>query len=628
MPTPLRKTAGAWFTRIFLFILVISFAVWGVADFVTSTGDAPLAKVAGTNISAQEYNNNFRRELLRLQQQYGPEFTSARAREMGFDREVLRQMLIGVMFDREAKQLALTTSDATIAQSIRENPAYRDSLGQFDKNIFLRALNDNGYTEKEFLRQARMDLTRRQLISAIASGVVVPQWIAATLYALREEQRVADILFIPQNAAGKLAAPSDEELQAFHKSNEALFTAPEIRAVSYVTLRPADLAKTIKPEEQELREQYDARLAEFTVIGMRNLQMFVLPDEAAAVAARAKIKDGKDFENIAKATAGLSAKDLELIEVTKEMLPAEIAESVFALKEREISAPLKSPLGWHLVRITAARQERVQPFEEVRERIAAELSLSRATDLAVERSNQLEDARAGGASLEEVAKEFDLGLHVIAGIDRQGNGPDGKPVANIPADPQFLDDVFDTDAGSEGDLRENQDGGYYVLRVDSITPATLRPLADVRNEVIAAWRAQKTGEKLQELADEMLKAAQAGTPLPQIAKTKKLSISQTPAIGRDFTNDQVSAALTGKLFTGRPGDTFAEPAPGGGYTIAQLREIKSPPLQEKTDAIARTGKDLAKNFSEDILAQYQTVLERRYDVEINHDRLASIFEEQ
>jgi len=628
MLTSLRKTTGNWFTRIFLFILVISFAVWGVADLITNTVEPPLARVAGATISAQEFNNDFQRELFRLQQQYGPEFTTAKAREMGFDREVLRQKLVGVMFDRESENLSLTAADQTIAQNIRENASYRDSLGEFDKNIFQRALKDNGFTEKEYLRRAREDMTRRQLIAAITAGTVAPQKLAATLYSLREEQRTADLLHIPQNAIGKIPNPADAELEAFHKANEALFTAPETRSVTYVTLRPDDLAEGITPDEKDLREQYDARLAEFTVTGMRNLQQFVLPGEAAAKAAYDKIRAGKDFAAVARQASGMSEKELELVEVTKDLLPVEIAEAVFALKEREVSAPLKSPLGWHLVRITAARQERIQPFEEVRKTISEDLALARATDLAVERANQLEDARAGGASLEETAKEFGLKLHTIAGVDRQGNGPDGRPVRNMPMDPQFITDVFDTDAGSESDLRENRDGGYYVLRVDNVTPSAVRPLADVRNEVTAAWRAQKTGEKLEQLSGEMLKAAQAGKPLPEIARPLNLKVTKSPAFGRSFTDEQMSAALAAKLFTGKPGDSFAEPAPGGGYVIARLREIRPPSLTDKSDAVAKVGRDLSRNFSEDVLAQYQSVLERRYDVEINQDRLNSLFEEQ
>jgi peptidyl-prolyl cis-trans isomerase D len=628
MTTSLRKSAGSWFTRIFLFFLVISFAVWGVADFLGNTAEPPLAKVAGVTISAQEFNADFRRELFRLQQQYGPEFTTEKAREMGFDREVLRQMLVGIMFDRETEKLSLTTADETIAQFIRENASFRDSLGQFDRNIFQRTLNDNGFTEKEYLRRARMDMTRRQLIAVISAGVAAPNKLTQTLYSLREEQRVAQLLFIPQDAVGKLPEPNDADLEVFHKANEALFTAPETRDVSYVVLRPEDMADTIAPTQQELHEQYDARLAEFTVTGMRNLQQFVLPSEAAAKVASSKIKAGGDFVKVAKQASGLSEKELELLEVTKDLLPAEISEAVFALKEREISEPLESPLGWHLVKITAVREERVQPFEEVRSKISRDLALSRAVDLLVERANQLEDARAGGASLEESAKEFGLKIHTIAGIDRDANGLDGKPVANLPADPQFIADIFDTDAGSEGDLRENKEGGYYVLRVDAVTPSAVRPLALVRGDVSAAWRAKQIGDRLDQLAGDLLKQAQAGKSLSEIAKPLKLKVTTSSAFNRSFADEGMSAALTGRLFSARVGDSFSEPAPNGGYVLARLHEIKTPSTSGKTDAVAKMGRDLSKNLSEDMLAQYQAVLERRYDVTINQERLSSLFDEQ
>ena len=628
MPGSLRKSANSWFTRIFMFILVLSFAIWGVADFLTGQAEPPLAKVAGATITAQEFDGEFRRELSRLQQQFGPEFTTAKAREIGFDREVLRQMLVGQMFDHEADNLSLTAADATIAQLIRENPEFKDAFGEFDRNKFAAALRNNGFTEKEFLRRARLDSTRRQLIAVIAAGIRTPETLSGALYAMGGETRSADVLHIPQSAAGNPGKPSEADLEAFHKANEALFTSPERRSVSYITLRPEELATEIKPEEAELREYYDAHLAEFTVTGMRNLLQFVLPDEAAAKAAADKINKGADFATVGRAASGLNKNEMELLEITLEKLPREISAAVFALKEGEVSAPLKSPFGWHVVKVTAARQERVDPFEDVRGKIARDLALNRATDLVVERSNQLEDARAGGASLEEAAKELNLNLRSVADIDRAGLGPDGKPSTGIPAGPKFMEDVFATGEGSESDLRENREGGYYVLRVDKITPAALRPLPEVREDVTAGWRAQKTGEALEKLSEELLIAAKAGKKLEEIGRPLKLKPVRTAPFGRDFTSEQLGNDLVAKLFAAKPGEPVAGPAPGGGFVIASVHDIQRPELSAQKEAAEKMNKELAKRFEEDVLAQYQAVLERRYRVEINPERLDSLFEGQ
>lgn len=628
MLTSMRKGAASWFSRIFLLILVLSFVVWGVADFLTSQAEQPLAEVAGSAITAQEFDNEFRRELFQLQQQLGPDFDTAKAREAGFDREVLRQMLVGIMYDLEATHLSLTTADQTIAQSILENPAYRDSFGQFDRNLFQSTLRNAGFTEKEFMRRARQDLTRRQLITAIGAGAVAPAKMGEALYGLRSEQRAAELLFIPQSAAGKIADPADAELEAFHKDNAALFTAPELRSISYVTLHPEDLAAGITLDEKELRENYETRLAEFTVSGMRNLQQFVMQDEAAAKAAAEKIIAGADFASVAKQAAGITADALDLKEITKNQLPAEIADAAFALKEGEVSQPLKSPFGWHVIKVTLLREERIEPFDEVRSRLIKDLSLSRAIDLAVERANQLEDARAGGASLEEAAKEFSLPIRTLTGIDRNGNAADGKPAANLPADPQFLTDIFDTDEGSESDLRENKEGGYYVLRVDSVAPSALRPLNEVRADVIAAWRAQKTGEKLHTLATDMLNAVNAGKSLSDAGKALKLKPAISAPFARDFTDERMSANLVAKLFAAKAGDAFGEPVATGGYVIARLRDVTPPDVAAQRDAVTKMTKEISQNIAQDVLSQYQAVLERRYEVKINQDRLTSLFDEQ
>ena len=611
-----------------MIILVLSFGIWGVADFLNGRADPPLAKVAGTTITAQEFDKEFRRGLYRLQQQFGPEFTTPKAREIGFDREVLRQMLVGRMFDHEADNLELTAADDTIVRLIRENPEFKDAFGDFDRNKFMAALRNNGFTEKEFLNRARQESTRRQLIAVITAGIKPPEKLAGALYAIRGETRSAEVLRIPQSAAGNPGQPTNSDLEAFYKANESLFTAPERRSISFITLRPKELAAEIKPEETELREYYETHLAEFTVTGMRNLLQFVLPEEAAAKAAAEKISKGADFATVGHAASGLSEKEMEMIEVTAEKLPREISDAVFALKEGEVTEPLKSPFGWHVVKVTAARQKRIAPFEEVRGKIAGEIALDRATDVLVERSNQLEDARAGGATLEEAARELNLKLRRSADMDRAGIGPDGKTSPEISADPKFMEDVFATDEGSESDLREDQEGGYYVLRVDKITPAALRPMQEVREDVLAGWRAQQIGESMEKLSGELLNEARAGKTLEEIGKALKLKPVKTAPFGRDFSDDQLSNDLVTKLFAAKPGESIAGPAPGGGFVIATVGAIQSPELSAQKEAAEQMNKELAKRIEEDILAQYQTVLERRYKVEINPTRLDSLFEGQ
>lgn len=614
--------------RIFMGILVLSFAVWGVADFLSGAAQRPLAEVSGDPITGPEFNAEFRREVMRQQQQANGDFDAARARQLGLDKQVLRQMIIRMMFDRHVGEIGLTASDLAVAQSIRDDPNFKDSLGQFDRLGFGRILRENGFTEAAFVERVRGEMARRQLIAAITAGAQPPKSMVEAVLRRYNEKRDAGLLLIPQTAVKALPKPTEADLEAFYNANPALFTAPETRGVTYLTLSPDALSAGITVSAEDLQNEYQARLAEFSVTGMRNLEQFVLDDELKANAAMARIRAGGDFHTIAREYSGLEAEDLKLIEVTRQDLLPEVADAVFALKERETGGPFKTPLGWQIVKVTALREERIQAFEEVRDRLARETALIRAGDALVEMTNRLEDARAGGATLEEAAAEFGLTLHTVPQIDRSGNDASGKPIGGLPSDDNFIADIFATGAGAESDLRENRDGGYYVLRVDKITGPEMRALAMVRTEVEAGWRAGRIGHELQRLAEALLKQAQAGAPLKKIAAENKLKLVAVEPFGREYSSEHLSSSAVARLFSMMPGETMASAAPKGGYILAQLGKIMPPDLAAQSGVVTEARKKLADAMSNDLLAQYQSVLERAYQVSINEDQLANLADEQ
>ncbi len=628
MLTSMRRGAGGWIARIFMGILVLSFAVWGVADFLGANPDVPVAKVAGRTITGQQFSAEFRRELTRMQQQAGTDFDAARARQLGLDREVLRQMIVREVFDEHAAELGLTTPDAVVAESIRQDPSFKDSFGIFDRINFTRVLQDNGFTEAAFIERVRNEMTRRQLIAAIASGARPPQSMVEEVLLRYNEQRSIDLMLIPQSAGGKLAKPGRSEMEAYYKANPAQFTAPEMRKVSYLYVRPDDIAADITVSDEDLQHEYQARLAEFTVTAMRNLEQFVLDDRAKADEAMAKIKAGADFRAIAKKYSGLDTKDLQLIEITKADLTPESADAIMALKEREVGGPFKNPFGWQIVKITAARDERISSFAEVRERLLNETKLSRAGDSLVTLVNSLEDARAGGATLEEVAKDLGLKLQTIDAIDAAGNGADGKPLSGLPVEENFLDDIFALESGAESDLRETKDGGYFVVRVDELTPSAVRPIDDVMSAVETGWRAEQSKKALQALSDDILKQAQDGVPFKTIAAQKKLKLESAGPFGREFSSDAISPETIAKLFAVKSGETIAAPAPQGGFVVARVREITPPNLNAQTETIKELRKKLGESIGIDLMQQYQSVLEREYDVSINLDQLGKLLDEQ
>lgn len=622
----LRKGVGSWFAKIFIGLLVLSFAVWGVADFLTNRSATALASIEGRDIQPGEYQREFQRELYRLQRRFGPEFDSQQARAAGLDREVLRQMLTRVMFDTRAEELGLATPDAVVAETIRTSPTFRDPFGAFDRFAFERALRENGYTEADFVERTRGELTRRQLIAAITAGAEPSQQLAETLYRYRNEKRVLEILAVPQSAVGKLPTPSEAELNTFYDENPRLFTAPEYRSATYIALTPKELTGEITIDEADLQESYEDRLPEFTIIGERDLEQFVLSDRARADDAASRIEAGEDFHAIAKEYADVSPEDMRLRGITRQELLPEVADAIFELEKSQISRPLESPLGWQIVRIVDMKKGRTKGFEEVREQLVDDIAQERASDALYELINQFEDARGSGDSLEEAAAAIGATTRYIDAIDRSGNDTAGQKVNETPSSPEFLADIFESEQGDENDLRETDDGGFFVVRVDSITPSATRPYDEVHADIVSAWQAQAIGEALQEIADEIRTEANAGQPLSDIATARGLTITPTEPIGRDYQDSQLGAALVSEIFTAKQGQHVSGAVPAGGYAVVRVREIVAPTIDETEVAFNRTRNQLETSIADELLTQYQMVLEQRYELRIDQNQLASLFD--
>ena len=267
-------------------ILIASLAVWGIGDvFRASQPNAPVATVGDIEIGQREFSRSLTREVNRLSARLGSRFDIEQARALGVVDQVVGQLVGGALFDQKVAELGITVSDKMIRQRISEEPAFRDSAGQFDPNRFIQALQSANMGEQEFVEGLRRDILRQQLIGAITRSAPAPRVLAETLYSYREETRTARVLKVPNESILDLPEPDEPGLQAFHKEFSSKFMAPEYRAIVYVQLRAKDLASEIAVSEADVEQEFEARRDEFTVPERRDVDQIVFDDEAAATAA-------------------------------------------------------------------------------------------------------------------------------------------------------------------------------------------------------------------------------------------------------------------------------------------------------------------------------------------------------
>jgi peptidyl-prolyl cis-trans isomerase D len=479
-------------------------------------------------------------------------------------------------------------------------------------------------SEQQYEATLRREIARSDLTGAVADGAVAPGTLVEALYRMRNEKRTAETALLPETSVPEPADPGEAELAAWYEQHQDFFRVPEYRALSLVTLRLDEIAQRIEVAEDKLREEYQARLVEFSTPEHRAIDQIVVSDEAKAKEAASEIAGGKDFLEIAKSVAGLEPDAVHLGTMTREELPPVVADAAFALDEGKVSEPISGPFGWHILRVTAIEPGKVEPFESVRDRLALELAREQARDRTWELSNQLDDALAGGGTIEEAAKQLELPMMTIAAIDPDGRDPGGKPVELPLAPAELLRTAFNTPQGQATRLTETRDGGFYVLRVDGVTPSSVKPLAEVKERATQLWKSEKRNEAVAAKAKALAEQVTGEKTLSGVGVAENLAATTTPPFSRNGAEAGLSPALASRLFAAKPGEVVTVPGESGVW-IAQLKTIERPEGKPGEVGFEQLSRQLQDAMRNDLVAAFDRALRSRYPVEIRREELARFF---
>jgi len=200
----MRRGAGTWVVKIFLGVLVLSFAVWGIGDIFRISPDTAVAEIGDMEISQAAYAEAFRRDLSDLQRRLGGNIDAEQARQFGLAQQTLNRLVAQALYDQAARGLDLVVADSVILDEIAASPGFKNQLGQFDRDIFEQVLRQNGYSEQSFFASRRAELTRQQLFQSMTSGGHVSGKATEAIFRYQNQRRIAEILEIPHD---KLALP-------------------------------------------------------------------------------------------------------------------------------------------------------------------------------------------------------------------------------------------------------------------------------------------------------------------------------------------------------------------------------------------------------------------------------------
>lgn len=620
----MKKGVGKIVVVFLAVLLIISFAVWGIGDMVGGISNPnEVAEVGGTKITPREFQDQFRREMDRIRARIG-NIDSQQARNLGLADSTLNGLISRRLLGLQAADLGLLVSDEQVIAQIQRQPAFRNALGQFDRSVFQITLANNGVSEGAYVASLRQDTQQDYIGGVITAGVSAPPQLAETVYRYRNERRSADVVNIKR--AGTAPTPTDADLNAYLDKNSSQFRAQEYRQLSVLYLDPAEVAKELSPSEEKIKQEYEDRLTSLSIPERRRLEQILIKDEEAAKKAHASLSEGRSFEAVAKDTTGKSGADLKLGLVTLGDLLPDLGTAAFSLKKDAFAPPVKSPLGWHILRVTEIQPGRQPKLAEVRKEIANDLAQELALDDLVTRANRVEDALAGGASIEDAAQEAGVKIRSLPPIDAAKKLQTGGEVDGLPTDASFIDTAFTLKAGASSNLTEISNGGYFMLRVDNIVEAAKRPLDQVRADVEKAWKTDKLNEIAKKTAEEIRDAAKGGTPLLEIARSRNLLVENSKPVSRFGTGTDtiIPRALLPDLFKARTGGVVMGQT-ADGFAVAKLREIENTAPNADDGDYKRLQETLSGAIANDVLQEYTRALRNEYSVSVNRAALDAFF---
>jgi peptidyl-prolyl cis-trans isomerase D len=620
----IRNASTNWLGRIVMGVvmglLAATFAVWGINDIFKGFGRSTLAKVGGTEIPIEQFRRTYNERLQQLSRQVGQPISPEQAKAIGLERSVLLGMVNDAGLDQRARQMGLGLSDEEIVRRITEDPTFRGPTGKFDRGRFDQFLRAVGMTEQRVVAEQRRLMLRRQIVESINGDVPVPKaWLEA-VNEFQNQQRNIEYVTLGPAQAGDIPAPTPEQLSKYFEERKIMFRAPEYRKIEVIAVTPEELGRWMEISEADVKAEFDARRNRYVTPERRHVEQIVFPTMQEAEAAEARIKDGLSFAALA-AERGLKDKDFDLGTVSKnEIIDPAVANAAFALKDGEVSAPVQGRFGAVIVTVTKIEPEEGKSLADVTPQIRKEIATDRAKGDVRSLHEKIEDERAGGASLPQIAEKLKLPV-VTYDVDRSGREPNGK-VMNFPHAGQVIPAAFNTEVGADNDPLE-ADGGYVWYNVAGVTPSRDHTLDEVKDQVEARWREDEIAARLKTKSAELLDKLKAGTAFDAVAASAGLKVQTADKLTRGKPQAGVSPRVIAAVFrTAKDAYGSAEADQPTEWVVFRVTDISTPKFEADSPEMKRVADLLKKQQSEEILEQYMAWLQNDLGTTVNQAALA------
>jgi len=558
-----------WLAAVVLGAIGLVFVFWGINW--TMSAPTYVAKVNGSEVSANEVRQAYQRELAQAERQSDGSISEAQRNQIKM--RVLDQYVNGEALVTRADALGYRVSDQELLDDMSQVPIFQVD-GKFDKAHAVAVLRAQGRSILEIEALFRRDAKLRQLDSALSMSSFATATEMKQFRALTKQQR--ELTWVPISAEkyANQATPDDAALKTYYDAHKFEYMTPETVDLRYVEISLSQLASKVSVDDAQLKTYYDEQKVKtperFTEPEQRRVSHILLsvtnPKDDAAVKAKAegilrRVQAGEDFSALAKEFSqdpGSAQQGGDLGWSERKVWVAPFADAAYSMKVDEIRGPVKTQFGYHILKLTGIRPATVKTFEQSKPDLETEYRRNEAERLFNNAQDQLADAALQNTTdIDVVARKAGLTVLEVPVFSRiDGGGALGKVRAVI--DAAFSQDVLD---GRLSPIVEVEKGRGVVLRATDHKLPQQKPLDAVRTEVVAAWKKQRGAELAAAAAADAVKRLTAGESWDAVVKSAGATAPPAKFVARSDQDVPLEIRTT----------AFGQPKPAGKPIYSEAR---------------------------------------------------------
>jgi peptidyl-prolyl cis-trans isomerase D len=611
----IRNRAHGIFAWVMLILIGVPFALWGIQNYFDTGKEQPMAVVGGQEIFERDVHRVYEQSLASL-------VGLGQYDERDLKREALERLVREALIAQSADEKGMAVGDEDVRAFVQRLP-YFQTDGRFDKEKYKLMLSSQGMSQDQFVAQVRRALILEHYQSGVTDTAFVTRRQLDDFYRLRNQKREIEYLTLP--LAKHDITIADAQVEAYYRDNIAAFRNPERVSVEYVALAIDDIGHDIQPTEEDLKALYEEQKSQLTTAERRKVSHLLITvdgdkPEADKVASskaaelRQRIAKGEDFAKVAKESSDdptSAAKGGDLGFMTRDAMEPSFADAAFKLNKGEVSEPVKTSFGYHLIKVTEIETPKVQTFQQMRAELVKSFQRQAAENKFYELGQKLtEQGFEHPDSLEPAAEALGLKVKQSALFTRdQGEGVAAEEAVRAAA---FSQDVL---GGRNSDPIEIGHDKVYLLRIKEHQPATDKPLADVRQEIIARLRAEAAREETRKQAEQLLDASRQGKSLNDIAKPLHLTVTRPGLVARN--TEKLPPVLLNAVFRASPVQPALVSLENGDQVLFRVLSVEGGSSEKVDPKELDLARDfLLKNKGQGELAVYLQQLRTVGDVHI------------